>query len=143
MTLSMLGNRHPATAPPTASVQAVSQIMHDRDVGSVVVVEGRNPTGIVTDRDIVLRLVRQGRDPAKTSVREVMSHPLVCGHDDLDCLEAATRMREHHLRRLPIVDGAGALVGIVTFDDLVHHVGRESQELSEIISAFPVPHTSG
>lgn len=143
MTLSMFGNRHPATVPPTASVQSVAAIMHDRDVGSVMIVEGRRPLGIVTDRDLVLRLVRQGRDPAKTPVREVMSQPLVLGHDELDCLEAATRMREHHLRRLPIVDGAGALVGIVTFDDLVHHVGRESQELSEIIAAFPVPQSSG
>lgn len=143
MSLCMLGNRHPITAPPTASALDVARLMHDRDVGSIVIVDGRKPVGIVTDRDIVLRLVRHGRDAGKTTIKEIMSHPVVSGLDDMECLEAATRMREHHLRRLPIVNAVGEIVGIVTFDDLVHHVGRESQELSEIIASFPVPHTSG
>jgi CBS domain-containing protein len=117
--------------------------MADQNVGSVVVLRDDVPWGIVTDRDLVLRVLRRGLDPVVTRVDAVASNPLVTARDDVEPMEAAVLMREHGIRRLPVVDGAGALVGIVSLDDLVHHVGRETEELSEVVSSFPVPYEGG
>src|SRR5689334_14027848 len=96
-------------------VAHAAEEMLRRHVGAVVVMEGDRPVGIVTDRDIALRVVAAGRD-AQTPVHEVMSGGLVTArlHERLDT--AATRMRQHGVRRLPILDEAGRLVGMVSLD---------------------------
>jgi CBS domain-containing protein len=86
-------------------------------VGAVVVVEGGRPVGILTDRDLALRLLAAGRE-AQTPVREVMSGDPVTARVDEQLDAVAVRMRHHGVRRLPIVDDDGALVGLVSLDDL-------------------------
>lgn len=141
--LRRIGSRHAVTLPATATAIELARLMRERDIGSIIIVRGVVPVGIVTDRDLALRVVAAGMDPGRMRAAEVMSAPVVTVGDDTEPLEAAAKMREKKVRRLPIVGPAGDLVGIITFDDLVHHFGRASSEMSEVVGAFPLPHTGG
>jgi CBS domain-containing protein len=140
MSLSRIGTREIVSLPPEATVRDAAQRMDDDNVGSVIVVRQQKPVGIVTDRDLVLRVLRRGLDPAAVALEEVMSVDLVTAPDDLSLDEAAWRMREHRIRRLPIVGRRGELIGIVTLDDLVGHVGSMRGDVSEIIASFHAPY---
>jgi CBS domain-containing protein len=143
MTLSAVGSRHPVRCPRTATVSDVVRRMEESNVGCVVVVDEHIPVGIVTDRDLVLRVLRVARDPRTVPVEQVMTAPVWTVSEDLQPIEAASRMRECRVRRLPIVGPDGSLTGIVTLDDLLHHVGRAGAELSEVVEAFPTPYVGG
>ena len=128
------------TAAPTASARALADRMDAYAVGCVVVVDGeRAPVGIVTDRDLVRRVVAPGRDADKTRAADVMTAELVLGSSD-DRLEwVVSKMKARAVRRLPIVRD-GRLVGIVTLDDVVSELGRECRDLraalrSEVLGA--------
>ncbi len=140
MALVGLGSRDPATVAPTATVVEIARQMADRNVGSVVVVLDGRPVGIVTDRDLVLRVVRHGIDPARTRAREVMSRDLVTALDDIGPAQAASLMKSRRIRRLPIVDAHGDLEGIVTLDDIVRHYGRASGNVADLVASLPAPH---
>jgi CBS domain-containing protein len=110
------------TAGPEASVRDVAELMRERNVGSVVLVDGDgDPAGIVTDRDLVVGAVADGRD-ATDSAADHGSAPVITGRSDMDVREAADLMVAHAVRRLPILDGE-RLTGIVTLDDLVVRTG--------------------
>jgi len=110
------------TAGPEASVRDVAELMRERNVGSVVLVgETGAPAGIVTDRDLVVGAVADGRDPGDLA-SDHGSSPLVTGRLDMDVREAADLMVRHAIRRLPVLDGE-RLTGIVTLDDLVVRTG--------------------
>ena len=107
------------TAALGESVVAVARRLRDRGVGCLVVTREGHPVGIVTDRDVALRVVAEGRDARTTRVDDIVTYDPVILRD-ADTIEAAsTAMAEHGVRRLPIVDGAGLVIGIVTADDLV------------------------
>jgi CBS domain-containing protein len=110
-------------ARPTDSVGSAARQLREARVGSVVVVRAERVVGILTDRDIALRVVAEGLDAERTRVEEIMTRdPLVVGASDT--LSAAVRiMQEHGVRRLPIVDETGHLLGILTADDLVAELG--------------------
>ncbi len=143
MSLSRLGSSHPVTAAPSSPVTDVARQMEERNVGSVIVVRDGKPIGIVTDRDLVLRVLRRPGDPSKVRVEEVMTRDLVTAPDDLEPIEAATRMSERRIRRLPVVGRRGELLGIVTLDDLVDPAGRTSGQMSEVIASDPSPYSGG
>jgi len=105
--------------------------LRDAHVGCVVVIRGGHPIGIVTDRDLAVRVVAEGRDPRHTLVSDIVTYDpvIVATTDGIDT--AVTRMREHGVRRLPIVDEAGNVVGMVTADDLVTLLGRELAAVSD------------
>ncbi|MGF6962148.1 CBS domain-containing protein [Paraburkholderia youngii] len=115
--------------------------MREQHVGDLVVVEtigGHSvPVGMLTDRDIVLAIVAKQANPEKIFVNDVMSSPpaLVAEGDDLWL--AASRMRLNGVRRLPVVDTAGALTGIVTLDDLLEAVAALLSELSLVTDRQP------
>jgi CBS domain-containing protein len=110
------------TAGSEASVREVAELMRERNVGSVVLVGGDGaPVGIVTDRDLVVGALADGRDPADHAA-DHGSAPVVTGRLDMDVREAADLMVRHAIRRLPILDG-DRLTGIVTLDDLVVRTG--------------------
>ena len=140
MSLSLLGTRDPATVAPGATIAEAVRLMAARDVGSVVVVEDDVPVGILTDRDVVLRVVDRGAEPDKVTVRVIMSRDLVTALDTCDIDEAAWKMREHAVRRLPITTEEGTLLGIVTLDDLVGHIGSTRDDVAEIIASFFAPY---
>lgn len=143
MNLCTIGTRSVVTIEPEAPVAAVACKMNDRSVGSVVVVEGGKPIGIITDRDLVVRVLCKGRDPGSTKARDVMTQNLATIGEQSDALSSLGRMREAHVRRLPIVGEDGSLIGIVALDDLAYHLARCHQELAEAIAAFPIPHEGG
>lgn len=103
---------------PDMSVQDAAVCMAELDVGALLVGSTGAVQGILTDRDILLRVVADGLDPAGVQVREVMSSTLfVCREDD-EAEATFQRMAEHQIRRMPVVDDAGVLIGIVTLGDL-------------------------
>jgi len=110
------------TAGPEASVRDVAELMRERNVGSVVLIgDDGSPAGIVTDRDLVVGALADGRDPAD-SAADHGSAPVVTGRLEMDVREAADLMVRHAIRRLPILEG-DRLTGIVTLDDLVVRTG--------------------
>jgi CBS domain-containing protein len=143
MSLLNVGSRSPVTVRTTATAAEVARLMEDRNVGSVVVLRGEKPVGIVTDRDLVIRVMSRGLAPAQTRIETVMSSKLETVSADRPPLAAAVHMRERGIRRLPIIGGNGELIGIVTHDDLVHHLGLSSGELGEAIAMRPAPHREG
>lgn len=110
---------------PETTVDAAAQIMADLDVGALPV--GANdavPDGIVTGRDILLRVVAPRRDPRTTPVGDVMSRDLLCCRAE-DEVEAVQReMERHQVRRMPVVDAEGRMIGMVTASDLAGAAAR-------------------
>ena len=140
MSLRGVGTESPVTLSPQATAADAVDLMDARGVGSVVIVEDGKPVSIVTDRDLVLKVLRHGLDPNDVRLVTIMTERLVTAPQDLSLDEAAWRMREHAVRRLPIVDDAGALVGIVTLDDLVGHLAALPAGAVEILSSFHAPY---
>jgi CBS domain-containing protein len=130
--------RNPRSVTPDTSARDAARIMKDEDVGIVPVIDdaSRQLVGVITDRDIALRIVAEGRD-GSVSVRDVMSSSklLTCRPDeDLD--RVMETMASEQLRRIPIVDERGSLVGIVAQADIVRKAGndRKAEETVERIS---------
>ena len=111
------------TAPASAAVREVAELMRERNVGSVVLVSeaGGEPVGIVTDRDLAVSVLADSRD-VSDHASDHASAPVVTGTVDLAVEEAAELMVAHRIRRLPVLDGS-RLTGIVTLDDLVVRTG--------------------
>ncbi|KQT50724.1 hypothetical protein ASG43_05435 [Aureimonas sp. Leaf454] len=105
-------------AAPEDSAQALAELMGDLDVGAVPIGTMEEPLGVVTDRDILYRVVAKGLDPVRTTARDILSSPLVaCGpEDDLD--RAMDLMAVNHVRRLAVRRGDGPLVGWITLSDI-------------------------
>jgi CBS domain-containing protein len=99
--------------------------MRDRKVGCLLVTHDQHPIGIITDRDLVVRVLAEGRDPNTARIADLLSYDPVTVSVDEGIESAASRMREHGIRRLPLVDEEGKVVGIVTSDDLLALLGRE------------------
>jgi CBS domain-containing protein len=118
-------------AEASDSVQVAARTMRDRRVGALVVLRNRRPVGIVTDRDLVLRVLAEGYDATSVRVeRFVTCDPITVSlYDGIDT--AAERMRRHGVRRLPLVDDRGEAVGIVTADDLLVLLGAEIAAICE------------
>ena len=112
----------PQCCTPDDSVIEIARVMQEHDVGIVPIVESqetRRLVGVITDRDIVLRVVAAGRDPNELiSVRELMTAELVTVPHTADVLHAEELMKEHQIRRVLVVDDHGCLVGIVAMADL-------------------------
>jgi CBS domain-containing protein len=119
MAVGQICRRDVVTATPEETVVIAARRMRDRDVGSIVVVTDHHPTGILCDRDLAVRIVAEGRDPAHTRVGDVMTATPTTVPAWSSLEYALGRMRTSGCRRLPAVDDARNLVGIVTLDDLV------------------------
>jgi CBS domain-containing protein len=131
--------REPASCEPDEAITRVAEIMKREDVGAVPVVDtkaSRRVVGMITDRDIVLKVVAAGRDPKSAPVREAMtSNPVTCREDE-DVSEAVSRMAERQVRRVPVVDGEGRLCGIIAQADIATrvHQDKTTGEMVEAIS---------
>ncbi|MES2130292.1 MAG: CBS domain-containing protein [Pseudomonadota bacterium] len=118
------------------TVQGAALLMRKHHVGDIVVVDQPGaevvPVGIVTDRDIVVSVIALGLDPASLEVSDVMSADLLTTAEEDDVYETIERMRQRGIRRVPVVDAAGTLRGIVSVDDLLEFLAQEMGELSRI-----------
>lgn len=107
------------TIGPDKTVQEAALTLERHNVGSLVVVDGKTPIAMVTDRDLAIQVIANGRDPHEVTVEAVMSAPVHTAPDDIGLVEAVDIMAEHAIRRLPVVDGDGQLVGLITLDDVL------------------------
>jgi CBS domain-containing protein len=117
--------RRPQVIRPEASVAEAAALMKRLDVGALPICDASRLVGMLTDRDIALRLAAEGRDPQLTRVQDIMSERAAWATEDDLVDEAARIMREHRIRRLPIVDERHNLVGIVSLGDLATEVADE------------------
>jgi CBS domain-containing protein len=139
MTCKEIMTPNPSCCLPSDTVAVAAQIMRRNDVGSVLIVsdhEENRLLGIVTDRDLAIKVIADGRDPNVTRVDEVMSlHPVSCNENDRTS-RALQLMAEHQVRRIPVVDDNGRVCGIVAQADVALHedeeeVGRMVEQISE------------
>lgn len=106
-----------------------------KNVGAVVVIDDKRvPVGIVTDRDIAVKGVAQGKDPETTPLSAVMNEDVVVLSEERGLFETARIMCEQGVRRIPIVDGEGRLAGIVSLDDLMMVLGGEMASLAGTVA---------
>ena len=126
---------NPCAISPSASVMDAAQIMRGSDIGDVIVLEDDRLFGILTDRDIVVRALAAGADPHTTPVAEICSRDLTTIEPTAGVGQAVRLMREKALRRLPVVDKNGFVLGIVSIGDVA--VKRDRHTALADISAAP------
>ena len=131
--------KDPACVTPGATIREAAQIMQRENVGIIPVVEEKGDkrlVGVVTDRDIAIRVVAEGKDPQATKVDEVASREIVTVDPEQNLDEALRLMAQHQVRRLPVVEEDGRPVGILSQADVARagddaETGRVVQEISE------------
>jgi signal-transduction protein with cAMP-binding, CBS, and nucleotidyltransferase domain len=123
------------TIGANVAVRKAVRLMNDREIGCLVVVQDGKPTGIVTERDMLKRVLVAGRDPRAVEVAEVMSKPLLFMESEKKIEEAVKLMFKHKIKKLPIVEN-GRLVGLVTLTDLIR-----SSEVNKWLEDLPLKKT--
>ena len=128
----------PRVVTPETPVSEAAQLMKNDDIGSLPILDGEQLAGMVTDRDIVIRAVAEGKDPRGMPVREVASRELVTVNADEELSRALQLMASQQVRRLPVVDDDGRLVGILAQADVaVEAKEKDVGEMVEEISKSP------
>jgi len=138
MAVSEICNREVVVAEKSVSVVDAAQLMRTHHVGDLVVVEEkggrRQPVGIVTDRDIVVEVVAAGVNPEALNVGDIMGRELATLRESEGLFEALRYMRDKGVRRMPVVDHDGGLVGILTLDDLLSVLAEGMTQLARLVS---------
>jgi CBS domain-containing protein len=127
--------REVVTIDADQSVLSAANKMNERAIGGLVVIEDGRMIGIITERDIMRRVVASERNPSLTPVRDVMTAPVACCKPETTLLECRTVMTEKRIRHLPVVDDRG-LRGIVTIGDLMAQEVGEHQATVEYLSSY-------
>ena len=130
MTVGKACTRSVASVHPEETAQAVAQRMAQDDVGTLIVVEGNRPVGIITDRDLVIRVMAKELLPQKAAVRVAMTRNQVCVSEHTALEEAIALMQGYCIRRLIVVNETKALVGVLALDDLLLLLGEEPHALA-------------
>jgi CBS domain-containing protein len=138
MDIGSVMTREVAVVRPESTLQEAAQVMKRLDVGSVPVCTGRKLVGMLTDRDIAVRAVAEGRDPKQTRAKDTMTPDVVYAYDDQSVEEVADMMAAHQIRRLPIINREKELVGIVALGDLAVDV-QDSQMSSDVLEDVSEP----
>src|ERR1041385_4552400 len=134
-TIRELMAKNPCAIDPDRPVAYAAKMMRDEDVGLAPIVEGQKLIGTLTDRDIAIRVVAEGKDPESTTVREVATTRLVTVDPEQDLDEALRLMAQNQVRRLPVVEEDGRLAGVVAQADVAKHTSDEKTgDLVEQIS---------
>lgn len=118
---------NPKTVTQTDTIVQAARIMRDQDAGVVPVVDGKKVLGLVTDRDIVVRSIADGKDPNKVRVSEVMSKGIQTVKEDTAVSQALDLMSKSDIRRLPVVNQNGELIGIVSIGDLAAKTNQDDK----------------
>lgn len=126
MLVNEVMTRNVRIAKPNQCLQEVAQIMAEEGVGCLPVGENNHLLGMITDRDIAVRAVAQGKDVTKATVRDTMSTEVKYCFEDEDVEHVADNMSDIQLHRLPVVNHDKRLVGIVALADIANHHGSES-----------------
>lgn len=133
MLVDAITNRDVVTVERDHTVLRVARLMKERNVGCVVVVdEKRRPIGMLTDRDITVRIVAGERD-ASTPVDEVMSHPVFAVSENSLVFDTLRSMAKHHVHRVPVIDDEKRLVGLVNISDAMLLLTTEQANVAEVL----------
>ena len=128
----------PAFCTADTPLQDVARMMADNDCGLIPVLDANKaPIGVVTDRDIAVRIVAKGRDAKTSRAIDCMSTPVTTVTDDSSLTECCDAMETHQLRRVPVVDASGHLCGIVSLADIAMS-GRD-QKIAEVVKHVSEP----
>ncbi len=121
------------------TVFEAAQLMSQKGTGDLVVMDGKTPVGIVTERDFVRRVIAK-RKPLDTKISEIMTTPLWTIYVDASLKEASRKMVSKRIRRLPVIEN-NKLVGIITATDFARHLSKKTlfEEIREVIGHYPVP----
>jgi CBS domain-containing protein len=138
-TIADLMTRDPVAVRPRETVQRAAQLMDELNVGCLPVCEDWQVRGIVTDRDITVRATAAGLDPKSTEVASVMSEGVRCCSQRQSAAEVLRQMAAVQIRRLPVIDDAGRLVGIVSLGDLAARQPAGVEEALRLISTPSAP----
>ena len=134
MSVGRICNREVDLAEPDEAVQIAAQRMNSRNVGTLMVLDNDSrPVGILTDRDLAIRVVGKGLDSLGTMVRDVMSKAPECVREDTPIETALSYMRAGPFRRLPVVDDDGKLLGLVSLDDVLDLLSEEFNEIGRLV----------
>lgn len=141
MTLGEYCNREVIVMRGGESVKTAARLMREHHVGDVVLVadqDGRQvPTGIVTDRDLVVEVLAQDVVPDDLAVGDIVTEPPYLAREDDDLFDALEMMRSHGIRRVPVVDADRSLVGIITVDDAIELLAEISDDLAAVVERQP------
>ncbi|WP_062011162.1 CBS domain-containing protein [Aureimonas sp. AU4] len=138
MKLRKLMHRGVRSVSPDTPVVEISRLMKSEDIGSVPVSDAEQLVGMITDRDIVLRVLGNGADPTELKARDIMSKTIVYCRDDETVDEALRVMNKRKIRRLPVVDDHRRMVGIVSLGDISHLAGRKAAH--KLVRSVSSPH---
>jgi len=134
MSVGRICTRYVDLADPEETVQAAARRMLERKVGTLVILDqAKRPVGLLTDRDLVLRVLALGQDPRQTSVGEVMTKEPKTVTEGTPIEQALALMRSGAFRRLPVVGGDGTLVGLVSLDDILSLLAEELREVGTLV----------
>lgn len=133
MPIEDLIQRDPKTLGAQDTCEAAARAMRDQAIGCVVIEEDGRPIGIVTDRDLAIRVMATGDDPSKTPLESVMSGEPIFLKGRRSIEDAIQTMSEHRTRRLLLVDEKGRLEGVVSFDDLLPLLARQIVALAKMV----------
>jgi CBS domain-containing protein len=138
MSIAPFCNRDVVVVEQNCSVLEAARLMRAHHVGALVIVasgDGVNrPVAVVTDRDLVIEVMAVGLDPEAVLVAEVVTERLCSVPASEGVFETMRLMRDHGVRRLPVLDDGGGLLGIITIDDLIALLAEEMNELSRLIT---------
>ena len=118
MKVSELMTKNPATAMPSSGLTEVAKLMRDCDCGAIPVVENDKVVGVITDRDITIRVIADNKNPQDVKVGDVMSKQVYTAKENDDVRDVANQMEKHKVRRVPVVDEKGKCIGIVSQADI-------------------------
>jgi CBS domain-containing protein len=145
MSLKNLCRKEVVTVKPETLVEEVTKIMEEKNIGSILVsdsgtdwkdlgIRGAKEFGIVTDRDIALRVINKRLDPTKTPIEKIMTKKnLLVLNEDMGLYEALEQITKAAVRRFPVVDSEGNLQGIITIDDIIQLLGKEMADVAKVI----------
>ncbi len=139
-----LMTRRVANVHPATSVERAARLMEECDCGALPVLGDNGVLGMVTDRDIAIRIVAGGRDSRNAIVADCMTERVIACYGNESLAECMHQMARHQVRRMPIVDDFGRLVGLVAQSDLARHIGHhplqdERREMTEVVAAVSEP----
>ena len=133
MSVGKACTRSVVTVRPEETVHEAAKLMAHHEVGTLVVVDGTRPVGMLTDRDLVIRVMAKEPLSRHVLVRDVMTPEPVCIPEHMPLAEAVVRMRGHQVRRLVVVNDAQAVVGIVSLDDVLLLLSEEQQAVAGLM----------
>ncbi|MGE5303937.1 MAG: CBS domain-containing protein [Alphaproteobacteria bacterium] len=134
MSLEIFCRKPVVKISPERNVAEACRVMEENNIGCLIVEDNQKLCGIITDRDIALKVAGALRDPQKTSVKEIMTADPIRISVEKDLRHLTSLMHAFHVRRVPIVNGHDTIVGIITLDDIIALIANEMSEIGKAIS---------